>query len=212
MESNIFSARLLPVPMQPPRSLQSVWFQHFGDLGLAPEYIKRPVVVSAKHFTPDFWLANWNTFVYVLPDRTRWTAEHERIYNEAQVLSLNIKNFDVIVVVGSPAASYDNIILFSYILGLWFELLPDHKAICQNQWTIAGVFDAKNNSARCWLLFSDDFDVYDPREQEWSSACPCAQPDCDECADFKVFYPIVGVDEIITDPTIGKSPQRRKAG
>jgi hypothetical protein len=191
--------------------MECAWFRHFDNLGLAPERIMHEVTADGKIYYPHFWLANWNSFVYVLPERNKWDAADQATFDEAYNLMDTIRAFDVIVTIGTPAThTTHNLILFSYVLMRWFEQ-NERTPLIDVEWTLAGIFDLKNNNGILWLLFNDvGADVYMPQEQQWCQTCVCKKPDCDDCADFRVFYPVVAIEVVNTDPFVGKEPQRSR--
>jgi hypothetical protein len=191
--------------------LESAWFRHFDNLGLMPERITHDVMAHGQSYYPHFWLANWNCFVYVLPERGKWDAADQATFDEAHSLMDGIRAFDVIVTLGPPATyNTHNILLCSYLLMRWFEQ-TDRTPLMETEWTLSGVFDLKNNNGILWLLFSDvGADVYLPQDQQWCQICVCKQPDCKDCADFRIFFPVVAIEAVNTDPSVGKEPQRDK--
>jgi hypothetical protein len=190
---------------------ESAWFRHFNSLGLSPEHITKTVTAGGKTYYPHFWIANWNAFVYVINEREDWKWSDIATISEADDLMNNIQQFDVIVLMGLPHShARRNVILLSYPLSCHFAR-TERPSLLDVEWTVAGIFDVKNTSGLLWLLYSDAAaDVYLPNEQTWCQICECKEPTCADCNDFRVFYPVVSIEPVITDPFVGKEPHRRK--
>jgi hypothetical protein len=172
------------------RRLEAVWFAYFEHLGLTPDYLLDALDVNGREFQPCMWIREWSMFVYLLPSAPSMDRNQREVSAEAEELSRQVKEFDVIVACGNPDESETYVELHSSELSKFLHSWTCDKTVPTNMWVIAGTIDKQKDIAYYWTLISPDNFGYIPGTRQWYSVCFCAGNHCNICERFESFLPV----------------------
>jgi hypothetical protein len=169
------------------RSLEADWFIYLEKLGFKGYYLTSLDIIGHA-YRASFWLQEWNAFAYVIPRASRTDASIAELLDEAERLSRESPETDVLMFVGRPGKS-GWMKLFSPEFAMFLDA-TNRSSTFSNRWTFGGLVDWLQSELVYWLPFSLAGGLfYSPIEKIWSELCDCAAPNCEQCRRFSVFHP-----------------------